>query len=88
MVRLRTPAPEFLSANLTAWSAEPLSYAHRGGIEHPPRQGFLVDAHVIRAFSRPRHWLAWAAFPLARWWQCRFVRDSQRRMIMKTNTPP
>ena len=37
--------------------------------------------YVIRAFSRPRHWMAWAGFPLARWWQCRFVRDSQRRMI-------
>lgn len=36
--------------------------------------------YVIRAFSRPRHWMAWAGFPLARWWQCRFVRDSQRRM--------
>jgi len=36
--------------------------------------------YVIRAFSRPRHWMAWLAFPLARWWQCRFVRDSQRRM--------
>jgi uncharacterized protein (UPF0548 family) len=37
--------------------------------------------YVIRAFSRPRHWMAWAGFPLARWWQCRFVRDSQQRMI-------
>lgn len=36
--------------------------------------------YVIRAFSRPRHWMAWLGFPLARWWQCRFVRDSQRRM--------
>jgi hypothetical protein len=36
--------------------------------------------YVIRAFSHPRHWMAWIAFPLARWWQCRFVRDSQRRM--------
>lgn len=36
--------------------------------------------YVIWAFSRPRHWMAWAGFPLARWWQCRFVRDSQRRM--------
>lgn len=33
--------------------------------------------YVIRAFSHPRHWMAWLAFPLARWWQCRFVRDSQ-----------
>jgi uncharacterized protein (UPF0548 family) len=36
--------------------------------------------YVIRAFSHPRHWMAWLAFPLARWWQCRFVRDSQKRM--------
>lgn len=36
--------------------------------------------YVIRAFSHPRHWMAWVGFPLARWWQCRFVRDSQRRM--------
>lgn len=36
--------------------------------------------YVIRAFSHPRHWMAWLAFPLARWWQCRFVRDSQQRM--------
>jgi uncharacterized protein (UPF0548 family) len=36
--------------------------------------------YVIRAFSRPRHWMVWAGFPLARWWQCRFVRDSQQRM--------
>lgn len=43
------------------------------------------DAHggvwyVIRAFSRPRHWMAWLGFPLARWWQLRFVRDSKQRM--------
>lgn len=37
--------------------------------------------YVIRAFSRPRHWMAWVGFPLARWWQCRFVRDSQQKMI-------
>lgn len=36
--------------------------------------------YVIRAFSHPRHWMAWLGFPLARWWQCRFVRDSQTRM--------
>jgi len=36
--------------------------------------------YMIRAFSHPRHWMAWLGFPLARWWQCRFVRDSQRRM--------
>ncbi len=36
--------------------------------------------YVIRAFSHPRHWMAWFGFPLARWWQCRFVRDSQKNM--------
>jgi uncharacterized protein (UPF0548 family) len=36
--------------------------------------------YVIRAFSHPRHWMAWLGFPLARWWQCRFVRDSQKNM--------
>ncbi len=36
--------------------------------------------YVIRAFSRPRHWMAWLGFPLARWWQLRFVRDSKSRM--------
>lgn len=36
--------------------------------------------YVIRAFSHPRHWMAWAGFPLARWWQLRFVRDSKQRM--------
>ena len=25
--------------------------------------------YAIRAFSHPRHWMAWAGFPLARWWQ-------------------
>lgn len=34
--------------------------------------------YVIRAFSRPRHPLAWIGFPVARWWQLRFVRDSQQ----------
>jgi uncharacterized protein (UPF0548 family) len=44
----------------------------------------LADGSVwyeIRAFSRPRHWLAWLGFPLARWWQLRFVRDSQAAMM-------
>lgn len=203
MFHLTQPAPDVLVARLFEWRSAPLSYVHKGGIERPPRGGFVVDAHevflgngagvfheagraldawtmfpawaevartsdggapgsglaspapsaggevafppsqapgqivamtvricglwwvnpcrilrrcdgarthgfvygtlpehaecgeeqfviewraddsvwyVIRAFSRPRHWMAWAAFPLARWWQCRFVRDSQRRM--------
>ena len=46
-------------------------------IEHRPDGSVW---YVIRAFSHPRHWMAWLGFPLARWWQCRFVRDSQRRM--------
>lgn len=36
--------------------------------------------YEIRAFSRPRHWLAWIGFPMARWWQLRFVRDSTAAM--------
>ncbi len=36
--------------------------------------------YEIRAFSRPHHWLAWLGFPLARWWQLKFVRDSQAAM--------
>lgn len=44
---------------------------------------FLADDSVwyeIRAFSRPQHWMAWLGFPLARWWQCQFVKDSQAAM--------
>ena len=40
--------------------------------------------YVIRAFSRPQHPLAWIGFPVARWWQLRFVRDSQQRMVEAT----
>ena len=57
---------------------------------------FVIEQHpdgsvwyVIRAFSRPRHWMAWIGFPLARWWQCRFVRDSQAGMVKKVaNSQP
>lgn len=42
--------------------------------------------YVIRASSHPRHWMAWLGFPLARWWQCRFVRDSQMRMKQSIET--
>jgi len=50
----------------------------------------LPDGSVwyeIRAFSRPRHWLAWAGFPLARWWQLQFAHDSQVRMKETANPP-
>lgn len=43
----------------------------------------LPDGSVwyeIRSFSRPRHPLTWLGFPLARWWQLKFVRDSQAAM--------
>ncbi len=46
-------------------------------VEHRPDGSVW---YAIRAFSHPRHWMAWLGFPLARWWQCRFVRDSQARM--------
>lgn len=181
MIRLQNPCASEIAPLLASWHDEPLSYAHRGGVESPPDEGFIVDDHlcclgqgrevyeracdaldawkmfprwaevararertqqpgdlvamvtcicglwwvnpcrvlqrcdaadkhgfvygtlpehtecgeemfavemhedgrvwyVIRAFSRPRHPLAWLGFPLARWWQCRFVRDSQQRM--------
>lgn len=50
----------------------------------------LADGSVwyeIRAFSRPRHWLAWLGFPLARWWQLRFVRHSQAAMRRSVDSP-
>lgn len=36
--------------------------------------------YVIHAFSHPQHPCAWLGFPLARWWQCQFVWDSQQAM--------
>ena len=51
---------------------------------------WLPDGSVwyeIRAFSRPRHWMAWVGFPLARWWQLRFVRDSQAAMLEAASVP-
>lgn len=35
----------------------------------------------ILAFSRPGHWLAKIGYPLTRWWQKRFARDSLRAMV-------
>lgn len=43
----------------------------------------LPDGSVwydLRAFSKPQHVLAWIGFPFARWWQLKFVRDSQSAM--------
>ena len=37
--------------------------------------------YVIKAFSRPRFWMARMAYPLARWYQRRFVRDSKAAML-------
>lgn len=42
-------------------------------------KGFV--RYSIRAFSRPRHWMARLAYPLARAYQRRFVRDSKRSMV-------
>lgn len=180
MICLREPTRSEVAARLASWLDEPLSYRHRGGIEDPPQESFIVEEHrvrlgagaavyarackdlddwkmfpewavvhretagqrpgqivamvvgicglwwinpcrilhrcdgptrhgfvygtlpehaecgeerfmveilpdgsvwyEIRAFSRPRHWMAWMGFPLARWWQLRFVRDSKAAM--------
>ncbi|MEQ1749310.1 MAG: DUF1990 domain-containing protein [Prosthecobacter sp.] len=188
MLLLHQPEEVSLSKCFCQWRNEPLSYAHSGGVESPPRQGFIIDLHrirlgtgaehyksacaaldawemfppwaivhpidspqtpgtlvamvtricglwwvnpcrilrrcdsesthgfvygtlhehaecgeemfviekhldgsvwyVIRAFSRPQHWMAWIGFPLARWWQCRFVRDSQAGMVKKVGETP
>ena len=34
----------------------------------------------IRAFSRPQHWLAQLGYPVARWYQRRFIRESLEGM--------
>ncbi len=39
-----------------------------------------IVRYRIRAFSKPRHWMARMAYPLARWYQCKFVRDSKLSM--------
>lgn len=39
----------------------------------------------ILAYSRPRHWLARFSYPLTRWWQKRFARDSINAMVRHTN---
>lgn len=40
-----------------------------------------VVRYVIKAFSRPRFWMARLAYPLARWHQRKFVRDSRQSML-------
>ncbi|MCE7923585.1 MAG: DUF1990 family protein [Haliscomenobacteraceae bacterium CHB4] len=37
--------------------------------------------YVIKAFSRPRFWMARLGYPLARWYQKKFVRDSKRSTL-------
>ena len=44
-----------------------------------------VVYYSIRAFSRPRHWMARLAYPLARLYQRAFVRDSKRSMFAAVN---
>ena len=39
--------------------------------------------YVVRAFSKPRFWLARFGYPLARWYQRKFVRASQQAMKME-----
>lgn len=36
--------------------------------------------YVLRAFSRPRHWMARLGYPLARMYQRKFVRESKEAM--------
>jgi len=40
--------------------------------------------YELEAFSRPRHTLAILGFPLSRWFQHRFARESHRRMREET----
>ncbi len=37
--------------------------------------------YELYAFSRPRHWLAKLGYPVTRWYQKRFARDSKRVML-------
>jgi uncharacterized protein (TIGR01777 family) len=43
--------------------------------------------YEIHAFSRPKHPLARLGYPLVRWWQRRFVRDSMRVMAAAVAAP-
>jgi uncharacterized protein (UPF0548 family) len=59
--------------------------------EHAERgeERFSVEWHAeddsvwydLFAFSRPNHWLARGGYPLARWLQKRFARDSKQAMV-------
>lgn len=184
MTLLRCPDEIKVGSFLSGLQESPLSYTHDGGVDHPPRSGFILDAHRARlgsgeacfeaacraldawvmfpkwapvlpkaapqkpgaivamtcrilglwwvnpcrilsrddsstgrershgftygtlpphaecgeerfrvrmdatgtvwyeidAFSKPRHWMARLGFPLARWWQLRFVKDSKAAM--------
>ncbi len=40
----------------------------------------------LKAFSRPRHWLARLFKPVARWYQRRFVRESLKKMKFELST--
>lgn len=46
--------------------------------------------YMIRAFSRPRHWLLWLGYPMLRRLQGRFRRDSARQMqaFVRQNPAP
>lgn len=49
-----------------------------------------VVRYSIRAFSRPRHWLARLGYPLVRAWQRKFASDSKRSMagfVQNANLP-
>ncbi len=38
--------------------------------------------YVLKAFSKPRHWMARLGYPLARVYQKRFVRESKAAMVL------
>jgi uncharacterized protein (UPF0548 family) len=42
-------------------------------------------SYELEAVSRPRHFLAWLGFPMSRFFQHRFARDSHRRMREAVN---
>jgi uncharacterized protein (UPF0548 family) len=44
--------------------------------------------YEISAFSRPRHWLLWAVYPLTRRTQARFSKDSCWAMLHALASPP